>query len=119
MSASLPFAQEGEVPAAAGAGMGLRLGEVGLRVGVGVGSKVEADDAAGGHGGGTHEAVVAHPGKSFGQDMDEPAAYELVRAEAEDAGLSRTTASPVDADVPLFVVADDALGADLSAVALA
>jgi len=51
--------------------------------------------------------------------MDEPAAYELVRAEAEDAGLSRTTASPVDADVPLFVVADDALGADLSAVALA
>jgi len=104
------LAQEGEVPAAAGAGVGLRFGEVGLWVGVG--SEVQADDFSRGHGGGAHEPVVAHPRKSLGQDVDEPAAYEFVRAEGEDAGLSRTTASPVDADVPLFVVADDAFWAD-------
>lgn len=44
--------------------------------------------------------------------MEQPAADELVRSEGEDAGVAGLAAGPVKADVALFVVADDAPGAD-------
>ena len=44
--------------------------------------------------------------------MKEPATDEFVGAEGEDAGLSGLAAGPVKADVAVFVVADEAVGAD-------
>ena len=90
--------------------MGLLLGKVGL--GLRVDSEVEADGLSGAAGGGTHEAVVAHARKAFGQYVEEPAAYEFVGAEGEDGGLACLAAGPVEADVAVFVVADDSSRAD-------
>ena len=47
------LAQEGEVPAAAGAGVRLGFGEDGLLIGIG--TEVEADGSSRGHRGSTHE----------------------------------------------------------------
>ena len=80
------LAQEGEVPSAAGAGEGLWFGEVWNRIKLG--SEVEADDAVGFDGRSTGKAVVSHPCKTFGQNMDEPAAYELGHCQCHDPGFA-------------------------------
>lgn len=79
---------------------------------MGVDSKVKADGLKRAGGGGTHEAVVADSGEAFGQDVEEPAADQFVGAEDEDAGFAGLAAGPVEADVVVFVMADDAVGTD-------
>ena len=69
---------------------------------------MKADGLEGTARGGTDEAVVPHSGEAFGQDVDEPTADELVRMQGEDAGFTGITVCPVEADVALFIVADDA-----------
>jgi hypothetical protein len=62
--------------------------------------------------GGTLEAVVTHTGEAFGQDVHEPASYELVWVERHDGGFPSATGGPVEADVSLLVIADESLGAN-------
>lgn len=86
------------------------FGENGLWLGID--TKMKADGLKRAGGGGTHEAVVADSGEAFGQDVEEPAADQLVGAEDEDAGFAGLTAGPVEADIVVFVIADDAVGTD-------
>lgn len=104
------FAEEGEVATAAGAAVRLGLGKCGL--GLGIDAEVKADGLQGAAGGGAHVAVVAHAGKAFGQDVEEPAADELMGMQGHDGGFAVLAAGPVEADVALVVVADEAFGAD-------
>ena len=55
-------------------------------------------------------AVVADAGEAFGQDVEQPAADELVGMERHDGGLAGGAGGPVQQDVALFVVTDEALG---------
>lgn len=104
------FAQEGESPATAGAGVWLGLGKFGFRFGID--AEMEADGLQGAARSRAHEAVVTHASKAFGKDVDQPTADEFVRCEGEDAGFAGLTACPVEADVAVFVIADETLGAD-------
>lgn len=79
-------AQEGELAATARTGVSPGFGEFGFRFRIG--SEMEADGLQGAARGRAHEAVVTHTCKAFGQDVDEPAAYEFVRGESEDAGFA-------------------------------
>lgn len=103
-------AQEGECSTAARTGVWFRFGKLGLWFGIG--PEVEADGLQGATCGGAHEPVVTHTRKAFGQDVDQPTAYELMRGEGEDAGLSGVTTCPVQADVAVFVIADEPMRAD-------
>ena len=76
------FAEVFEVASAAGAGEGFFFGEMRWEFGALV--EVAADLLTGFFGGTSHEAVVAHSGKSFGQDVEEPAPYKFVWVEVED-----------------------------------
>ena len=104
------FTQEGEVAAAVWAGVGREFRELGFRVGVG--AEVEADRLPGFDGGTAHEAVMAHSGEAFRQDVEEPAADELENREGEDAGFPSLAAGPMELDVALLVGADEAFGTD-------
>lgn len=55
---------------------------------------------------------MAHSRKTFGKDVKQPAANEFVGREGEDSGFSSITGCPVEADVSLWVVSDDAFGTD-------
>lgn len=103
-------AQEGEQAATARTGMWLGLGKFRLRFGIGPEMEADGLQAAGGRG--THEPVVPHAREAFGQDVDQPAADELVGMEGEDAGFFRLAACPMEADAAALVVADDPPGAD-------
>ena len=72
--------------------------------------------AEGAGGGGAYEPVVPHPREAFGQDVDDPAADELVGMEGEDAGLIGFPPCPVEADVAALVVANNPSGADGAAL---
>ena len=58
------FAQEGESPATAGAGVCFGLGKFGFRFGID--AEVKADGLQGAACCGAHEAVVTHSCKAFG-----------------------------------------------------
>lgn len=70
----------------------------------------ETDAQAGLLGGGTQEPVVADAGKSLGQDVEEPAAEELVGMEAEHPGVAAVAGGPAQEDAALRVVSDEAFG---------
>jgi len=80
---------------------------------------VEADGLEGAGGGGAHKSVVPDPREAFRKNVEEPAADELVGCEGEDAGLACFAACPVEADVTMFIVTDEALGADGAALYVA
>ena len=102
--------QEGELAAAAGTGVRPGFGQSGFRFGIG--SEMEADGLQGAARGGTHEPVVTHTCEAFGQDVDQPTAYEFVRREGEDAGFPGVAACPVETDVAAFVITDEPMWAD-------
>lgn len=104
------LAQEGEQAATARTGVWFGLGKFRFRFGIG--SEMEADGLQGAGGRGTHEPVVTHTCKAFGQDVDQPAADELVGMEGEDAGLLCVAACPVQADVAVVVITDEPVRAD-------
>ena len=51
--------------------------------------------------------------------MEQPAAYELVWMECHDGTFPGAAGCPVEADVTMFVVVDDSLGADGAALDVA
>lgn len=58
-------------------------------------------------------------GQAFGQDMLEPTPDELVGMEGHDCGLAGGTGGPVEEDVALFVIPDEALGGEGAALDVA
>ena len=62
---------------------------------------------------------MADAREAFGQDMEEPAPDELMGSEGEDAGFAGVAAGPVEQDVAVLVVADEALGRDGAALDVA
>lgn len=111
------FAQEGEVATAVWAGVRWQFGKFWFWVGVG--TEVEANRLPRFDGGTTHEAVVTDSGEAFGQDVKKPTTDKFENCEGEDAGFLGLAAGPVELDVALFVVADDAFGADGTAADVA
>jgi hypothetical protein len=63
-------------------------------------------------GGGSEVAVVADSCQAFGQDMEQPAAVELVGVQCHDGGLAGGAGGPAQEDVALFVISDEALGGE-------
>lgn len=62
---------------------------------------------------------MADARETFGQDMLEPTPYELMRMERHDGGFSCRTGGPVQEDVALFVISDEALGGEGAALDVA
>jgi len=67
-------------------------------------------------GGSGGEAVVAHPHEAFWQDVETPAPNELEDVEVEDGGFLGGAVGPFEEDVSLGVVAEDAFGAEGTAL---
>ena len=62
------------------------------------------------------EAVVADSREAFWQDVEEPAAEELVRVKVEDAGFLGGGVGPEEFEAVLGIVSEEALGVEGAAV---
>ena len=62
---------------------------------------------------------MADSGEAFGEDVDEPAPYELVRMKPQDAGFVGITAGPLEEDVTRSIVAYESLSAEGAALDVA
>lgn len=109
------FAQEVQRALAVRAEMRFRLGEFGGR---GFGGLAEelADLGSGFFCGAGLEAVVADAAKALRQDVQAPAAEELMRVKVEGVGFFGAAAGPAESNVALVIVAEDTLGTDGAAV---
>ena len=79
-------------------------------------AEVEAHSLPGFFGGAGGDAVVTHSGKSFGENVEEPAPDELVGRKVKDGGLLGSGVGPEEFDVALGVVSEDAFGMEGAAV---
>lgn len=70
-------------------------------------------------GGGTEVAVVTDAGEPLGQNMKQPAPDELVGMQGHDGGLARVAGGPVQENVALFVIPDEAFGGEGTALDVA
>lgn len=66
-----------------------------FRLGTEFGTEMQADDLERALRCGTHEAIMAHSGKTFRQNMQQPAPYEFLRTEGKDTWLMGVAGGPV------------------------
>jgi hypothetical protein len=68
----------------------------------------ETDFQSGACGGAAQEPVVPDAGKAFGEDMEQPAANELVGMQAHDGGAAGVAGRPAQEDIARGIVSEEA-----------
>ena len=116
-SRSGDFAKEGELAPAVVTGVGREFGK--FDEGFGADAEEGSDAQARFDGGAGEEAVVADTGEAFGENVQKPAANELVKGEFEDAGALATGWGVVEAEFAIGSEADDAFGSQGAALGVA